>query len=181
MKFNTICVQRIIISELLCRADTNETATQHTYCLAITAFEFTSTSHWKGSWYFTKYISRCEPNYICIFRPLPVSPSLCHGLNLGIGVNHKNNLTKENFTVIEYRSDDVTKKKKKLDFSVLDTMYRWSMMKNIHSPNWVGISSWETEIWPHEYLISPIGISVNWSGHKQLWTRPIYTDFNGAN
>ena len=29
-----------------------------------------------------------------------------------------------------------------LDFSVLDTMYRWSMMKNIHSPSWVGIGSW---------------------------------------
>ena len=31
------------------------------------------------------------------------------------------------------------------------------------------------------YLISPTEISVNWSGSKQLWTRPIYTDFNGAN
>ena len=26
-------------------------------------------------------------------------------------------------------------------FSVLDTMYQWSMMKNIHSANLVGISS----------------------------------------
>ena len=33
----------------------------------------------------------------------------------------------------------------------------------------------------HEYLISPIEISVKWPGSKQLWTRPIYTDFNGAN
>ena len=41
---------------------------------------------------------------------------------------------------IEYRSDDVTKNFF-LDFSILDTMYRWSMMKNIHSPNWVGIGS----------------------------------------
>ena len=32
-----------------------------------------------------------------------------------------------------------------------------------------------------EYLISPIEISVNWPGSEQLWTRPIYTDFNGAN
>ena len=24
------------------------------------------------------------------------------------------------------------------------------------------------KIWPHEYLISPIEISVNWSGSKQL-------------
>ena len=53
-------------------------------------------------------------------------------------------------------------KKHFLDFSVLDTMYRWSMMKNIHSPNWVGIDSWGPEIWPHEYLISPIEISVNY-------------------
>ena len=68
-----------------------------------------------------------------------------------------------------------------LDFSVLDTMYRWSMMKNIHSPNWVGIGSWGPKVWPQEYLISPIEISVNWSGSKHLWTGPIYTDFNGAN
>ena len=72
-------------------------------------------------------------------------------------------------------------KKLFLDFSVLDTMYRWSMMKNIHSPNWVGIGSWVPETWPHEYLISPIEISVNWPGSKQLWNRPIYTDFKGAN
>ena len=37
------------------------------------------------------------------------------------------------------------------------------------------------EIWPHEYLISPTETSVNWPGSKQLWTRLIYTDFNGAN
>ena len=35
-------------------------------------------------------------------------------------------------------------------------------MKNIHSANLVGIGSWWPEIWPHEYLISPIEISVNW-------------------
>ena len=67
------------------------------------------------------------------------------------------------------------------DFSVLDTMYQWSMIKNIHSPDWVGIGSWGPEIRPHEYLISPTEISVNWPGSKKLWTRPIYTDFNGAN
>ena len=33
----------------------------------------------------------------------------------------------------------------------------------------------------HEHLISPIEISVNWHGSKQLWTRPVYTDFSGAN
>ena len=56
-------------------------------------------------------------------------------------------------------------------------MYRWSMMKNIHSPNYVGIGSWGPEIWPHEYLISPTEISVNWSGSngppwtnsRQIW------------
>ena len=68
---------------------------------------------------------------------------------------------------IEYSSDDVTKNFFS-DFSVLDTMYQWSMMKNIHSPNWMGIGSWGPEIWRHEYLISPIEISVNWSGSKQL-------------
>ena len=56
-------------------------------------------------------------------------------------------------------------------------------MKNIHvhSPNWVGIGLWGPEIWPHEYLISPIEISVNWLGSKQIRARPIYTDFNGTN
>ena len=67
-----------------------------------------------------------------------------------------------------------------LHFSVLDTMYKLSMMKNIYSPNLVGIGSRGPEIWLHEYLISPIKISVNWPGSKQLWTRPIYTNFHGA-
>ena len=58
-------------------------------------------------------------------------------------------------------------------------MYRWSMMKNIHSPNWVRIGSWGPEIWPLEYISSPTEISANWSGSKQLWTRPIFTGFNG--
>ena len=49
------------------------------------------------------------------------------------------------------------------------------------TPNLTWIDSWWPEIWPHEYLISPTEISVNWPGSKQLWTRPIYTDFNGAN
>ena len=46
------------------------------------------------------------------------------------------------------------------------------MMKNIHSPpppkkkKLVGIGSWESEIWPHEYPSSPIEISVNWPGSK---------------
>ena len=29
-------------------------------------------------------------------------------------------------------------------------------MKNIHSQNLVGIGSWGPEVWPDEYLISPI-------------------------
>ena len=68
-----------------------------------------------------------------------------------------------------------------LHFIVFDTMYQWSMMKNIHSANLVGIGSWGPEIWSHEYQISPIEIIVNWPGSKQLWTRPIYTDFSGSN
>ena len=56
----------------------------------------------------------------------------------------------------------MTSQKLFLYFIILDTMYRWSMMKNIHSPNLVGISSWVPEIWLHEYLISPTEISVNW-------------------
>ena len=61
-------------------------------------------------------------------------------------------------------------------------MHRWSMMKTgIHSPNLVGIGSWGPEIWPHEYLISSIEISVNWPGSKHIWTRSVYTDFNAAN
>ena len=73
----------------------------------------------------------------------------------------------QDLSAIEYRNDDITKKLF-LYFSVLDTMYQWSMMKNIHSPNFVGIGSWGPKIWPHEYLISPIEISVNWLGSKRL-------------
>ena len=54
-------------------------------------------------------------------------------------------------------------------------------MKNLHTPNFTWIGSWEPEICPHEYLISPIEINVNWPGSQQLWTSPIYTDFSGAN
>ena len=48
-------------------------------------------------------------------------------------------------------------------------------MKNIHSPNWVGIGSWGPEIWQHEYLISPTEISVNWPGSKQLYESGQFT------
>ena len=44
---------------------------------------------------------------------------------------------KTSYVCIEYRSDDITP-----HFSILDTMYRWSMMKNIYSPNLVGIGLW---------------------------------------
>ena len=57
---------------------------------------------------------------------------------------------------IEYQSDDVTKN--------LKTIYRQSMIKNLRSPNLEEISSWEPEICPHEYVINPIEISVNWPG-----------------
>ena len=101
----------------------------------------------------------------------------------------------------EYRSDDIIKNKQTnknkqnkkqrqktktffFHFSVLDTYIGGAWWKNIHIPNLVGISSWGPEIWPHEYLnylISPIEIGVNWPGSKQLWIRPIYTHFSGAN
>ena len=68
-----------------------------------------------------------------------------------------------------------------LHFSIFMTKFKQNMMKNPHTPNMTWIGSWWPEIWPHEYLISPTEISVNWPGSKQLWTRPIYTDFNGAN
>ena len=35
-------------------------------------------------------------------------------------------------------------------------------MKNPHTPNLTWIGSWWHAIWPHEYLISPIEMSVNW-------------------
>ena len=62
-----------------------------------------------------------------------------------------------------------------LHFSILDTMYRWSMMKNIHSPNLVGIGSWGPEIWLHEYLSRPTEISVNWPGSSHH--EPIHVKF----
>ena len=40
---------------------------------------------------------------------------------------------------------------------------------------------WWPEIWPHEFLISPIEMSANWPGSQLFGTRPVYTDFNGAN
>ena len=57
------------------------------------------------------------------------------------------------------------------------------MMKNLHSRNLVEIGSWGVgpEIRSHEYLTSPIEISVNWPASQQFGTRPIYTAFNGAN
>ena len=101
---------------------------------------------------------------------------------------------------IEYRSDDITKNKTNKNkqktnkqtkhfffffhFSDLDTMYRWSMTKNSNRRNLlesVSFGSWGIEIWPHEYLISPIEISVNWPGFKQLWIRPILHWFQWAN
>ena len=56
-------------------------------------------------------------------------------------------------------------------------MSRWSMMKNIHSPNMVGIGSWGPEIWPHEYLLSPIENQCKLAWFQQ----PIIdTEANGA-
>ena len=44
-------------------------------------------------------------------------------------------------------------------------------MKNPHTPNLTWIGSWWPEIWPHEYLISPTEISVNWPGSWLVWNR----------
>ena len=42
-------------------------------------------------------------------------------------------------------------------------------MKYLHTPNLTWIGSWWPKIWPHEYLISPIEISVNnWPGSLLL-------------
>ena len=84
----------------------------------------------------------------------------------------------KNLFPIEYRS--VTSSNFLfLHFIIFMTIFQQNMMKNPHKPNLTWIGSWWPEIWPHEYLISPIEISVNWPGSKQLWTRPIFTDFNG--
>ena len=42
------------------------------------------------------------------------------------------------------------------------------MIKTLHTPNLTWIGSWWPKIWPHEYLISPIEISVNWPGSNCL-------------
>ena len=60
-------------------------------------------------------------------------------------------------------------KKLFLHFSVLDTMSRWSMMKNILSLNLVGIGSWGPEIWWHEYLLS----LINWNQCKLAWFQTV--------
>ena len=41
-------------------------------------------------------------------------------------------------------------------------------MKNTGSPNLTGISSWWPEMWPHEYLISPIEIVLIGVVHNHL-------------
>ena len=46
-------------------------------------------------------------------------------------------------------------------------------MKNIHSPNLVGIGPWGPEIWPHEYLISPTETSV-----KLAWFQTVMNQAN---
>ena len=58
-------------------------------------------------------------------------------------------------------------------FFHLHVLNRWSMMKNINTSNLVGICSWGSQIWPHEYLNNPIEISV-----KLAW---IQTFMNKAN
>ena len=48
-----------------------------------------------------------------------------------------------------------------LHFSIFVIIFQQNMMKNPHTPNLTWIGSWGPEIWPHEYLISPIENSVN--------------------
>ena len=50
-----------------------------------------------------------------------------------------------------------------------------SKNNNIHSPNLVGIGSWGPEIWPHEYLLSSIEISVNWPGSNSYEPGQLFT------
>ena len=72
----------------------------------------------------------------------------------------------KSFFNIDYRSDDITKNFFFFFFFCISAFWIPSVEhdENIHSPNLVGISSWEPEIWPHEYVISPIEISINWPG-----------------
>ena len=83
---------------------------------------------------------------------------------------------------IEYRSDDVTK-----NFFCISAFWipclGGAWWKTSTAQIW-----WESVHGGPRYgcmntyiVLSPIEISVNWPGSKQLWTRPIYTDFNVAN
>ena len=67
---------------------------------------------------------------------------------------------------IEYRSDDVTK----TFFAFQRFGYHVSVERDEkHSqPKFGGNQFMGPEIWPHEYLLSPIEINVNWPGSKQL-------------
>ena len=51
-------------------------------------------------------------------------------------------------------------------FLNISVFYWWRRMKNIQSPNLVGIGSWGPKIRPHKYLISPFKISIN---SCQIW------------
>ena len=55
-----------------------------------------------------------------------------------------------------------------MHFSIFMTIFQQNMIKNPHTPNLTWIGSWWPEIWPHEYLISPIEISVNWPSTKKF-------------
>ena len=54
-------------------------------------------------------------------------------------------------------------------FSFLDTMYRWSLMKNIHSPNLVGIGSWG----PRD-MTAWIPNKPHWNQCKLAWFQTSY-------
>ena len=62
------------------------------------------------------------------------------------------------------------------DFNVLDTMYRWSMTKSIHSLNWVGIcfpSSYE----PGQFTLISMGLIRYSCGHISGYHEPIHVNF----
>ena len=85
-----------------------------------------------------------------------------------------------NFIYIHYYRVQKRWRHKKLflDFSVLDTMYRWSMMKNIHSPNLVGIGSWgQNSYEPGQFTLISMGLIRYSCSHISGHHEPIHVKF----
>ena len=81
--------------------------------------------------------------------------------------------------IIEYRSDDATKNFFCISAFWIPCIGGERGKTTTAQIWWESVHGAKEKIWPHEYLISHTEISINWPGSKQLWTRPIYTDFNG--